>query len=137
MANTFYPSAMSRFAKGEIDWESDDIRIRAVSSTYTYDSAHEFADDLSGQLGTETALSGCTVLDDGVLDATSPLSYPGVTAGQTVAGYAIYKWVTSAADSPLILFLDTNDDGTPISRAGDGTNIAVVWSSTADRIARI
>jgi hypothetical protein len=119
-----------------MDWESDDFTIVGLSSAYTYNGAHEYADDLTGVLGTPTALTGKTALVGGVADADD-VSYPGVALGQNVVAWAIYQYTGSLATSPLVYYADENDNGTPIDIDGDGSAIVILWSSSADKIFRI
>lgn len=133
MSNTFYPKGISRFLTADIDVTADTIKVVAVDSTYTYSSTDEFYTDLTGVLGTATALSGKSVADDGIFDA-STTSYPGVGIGETVVAWILYKDTGVAGTSPLIAFTDTNDDGTSVSRAGDGSNIPIVWSNSTSKV---
>lgn len=134
MANTAYPLGLDKFVSGQISWTSDTIKLAAVDSTYTYSAVHEFYDAVSpSTLGTVQTITGRAVLTGGVLDGDS-VNYPGVILGETVTGLVIYKDTGNTATSPLLFFMDTNDDGTTISRAGDGSTIVVLWSSTAQRI---
>ena len=134
MANGPYPSALDAWLDGDIDWVSDTIKVALVSSAYVRNPGHEFFDDVTGVLGTPTALTGKTS-SGGVLDAAA-VSYPGVLLGETVAGLVHYKDTGTPSLSPVLFFSDENDDGTPISRAGDGSDIVILWSATAAKIAQ-
>lgn len=131
MANQFYDKARVRNADGAFDWDGDDMRIAAVSSGYTPNIANdEFASVLGTNiLGTPMTIPARTIATGGWLMA-GLTSYAGVLSGDTVTGWAIYQWSGSLAASPLVAFMDENDDGSPISRAGDGTNIPVQWHAT-------
>ena len=87
-------------------------------------------------LGTPTSLTGLAVLADGVLDAAD-VSYPGVAFGQTVERIVIAQDTGDDATSLVLIYLDTYDDTTPIYRAGDGSNIPIVWSNDDTRIAKL
>lgn len=135
MANQLYEKGRSAFLRGEIDWESDTIKVALLDGTYTRDASDEFASDLTGVLATAT-LAGCTVLDDGIADADDAV-VSGVLLGDTVERVVFYKDTGSAGTSPLIYYADENDDTTPISRDGDGGAITLVFSNSATRCFRI
>lgn len=133
MANVLYPSAKSAFLKGDIDMENDTISVAILSASYTYDSTDEFLDDVTGILGTPQDLTGTTVLPGGVFDADD-VSYPGVSLGQTGRYVILYKNTGTPSNSPLIGFFDTFDNGSPITRPGDGGSIPILWPEIAARI---
>lgn len=139
MSNFIYDYARSAFASGLIAWDDSTLTVYCLDAGYTGDRAvDQFVSDLPGAsiLGTPTNLSGATVLDAGVLDAAD-VSYPGVTFGQTVERIVIAQNTGVDATSKLIIYLDTYDDTTPISRAGDGSNIPIVWPDDDTRIAKL
>lgn len=131
MANDLYARGATRLLTKDIDWVTDDMRIVAVKSTYTPNLAtDEFASVLGANtLGTAMTIPGRSTVDGGIAQATLT-SYAGVLAGDTVTGWVIYQWSGALASSPLLAWIDTNDDGTPISRAGDGANIPIIWPSS-------
>lgn len=136
MTATLYPKAASRFARGEIDWEDDTLVVAWIDEGFEYSSDHEYAVVLVGDILDSTTLTGCTVLEDGVVDAddiTSLVINVGFTGGAVV----IYKDTGSSATSPLIYFSDENEDTTPINREGDGSAAPILWSNGADRIFRL
>lgn len=136
MPNTLYPTGRSRFASGDADWDSDTFRVFLLDDTYTYDAAHEFASSLSGILGTPMDMTGNVVLADGVCDSDS-LSYMGVDIGETITRIVIAKWTGSSATSPLIYYADTNNDTTPMSRAGNGAAVPLIWSTAGSHIFKL
>lgn len=129
------PSGLKAFAEGSVDWTSDTIVVAAVDSSYTQSDADTHADDLTGVLATVT-LTGCTVSAAGVLDADDGM-FTGVGAGDTIVGLMAYKDTGTPSTSPLLIWQDTNEDSTPISRTSDGSAIPLVWSATADAIASL
>lgn len=133
MSNQFFPKGISRFLTSDIDVLADTIKVAAVDSTFVFSTAFEFYTDLTGVLGTPAALSGRSVADDGIFDA-STTSYTGVLLGETVTAWILYKDTGVAGTSPLISIMDTNDDGTAVSRAGDGSAIPIVWSDSASKV---
>lgn len=138
MSNTLYPSALDAFAEGEIDWEDGaaDFTVYLLDDSYTYNAAHNFLDDVTGILGTPQVLTGRTVLTGGVCDADD-LNYPDVSIGETVRAVLIAVDTGTPATSPLVYFADVNNDTTPISYAGNGASIPLVWSAASARVFRL
>lgn len=139
MSNFIYDHARSAFADGTLDWGDGSFKVYCLSVGYTGNrETDQFVSDLPGGsiLGTPTALTATTVLASGVLDAAD-VSYPGVTLGQTVERLVIAEDSGDDSTSLLVIYLDTYDDTTPISRAGDGSNIPIVWSDDDTRIAKL
>lgn len=135
--NQWTNEGLRAFAEGEVDWADSGITIRvyALSSAYTFSSAHDHVDDLSGILDF-VALTGRTVSSSGVLDADDA-AFASVASGQTITQLMVAKWSGTAATSSLLMYQDTNEDTTPISRTSDGSSIPLVWSATTDAIARL
>ncbi len=135
--NQWMDEGLRAFAEGEVDWADSGITIRvyALSSAYSFSSAHNHVDDLSGILDF-VELAGRTVSPSGVLDADDA-AFASVASGQTITQLMVAKWSGSAATSSLLMYQDTNEDTTPISRTSDGSSIPLIWSATADAIARL
>lgn len=137
MANDLFPEAREKFLAGEIDWADDNFKVALLSSTLDESglAAAEFFDDLTDVEATED-LTGTVILSGGVADADD-VSVAGVPLSTEIVAVVIYKDTTVASTSPLVAYMDTNDDSTPISRISDGGAIAVVWSNGDDRIFRL
>ena len=59
MASAVYPAALVSLMKADIDLENVDVKCVLIdTATYTYNAAHDFYDDLSGVVATETAALG-------------------------------------------------------------------------------
>ena len=130
------PTAKSRFAKGEIDWEGDAFIAVAMEATHTYSAAHEFRDDLTGVLGT-AALAGMVVLADGWCDATD-VTITGMTPGLVAARFAICKNVGTAATDPIVWYSDTFSNTTAMNRTVDGSgSITFSFHNGAGRIFQV
>src|SRR3989304_3481237 len=78
MTSALYDKGREGFLDGSIDWDTDDVRVALVESTYTFVAAHDFMDDLgtndngrSAALGTKTVTSGVAGAAD-----TSPTAAP-------------------------------------------------------------
>lgn len=141
MANLLVPSGRSYFARGEVAWESDEIRALAMDVGGIYTEAEldalEFQGDLDGgDILDSVTLSGTTVLQGGVCDADDTF-WTGVTSGLTIRAMIITKWTGDAATSPLLYYADRNEDGSTINRSSDGTPIPLTWSSSAFRVFKL
>lgn len=133
--NDLYPKARSAFARGEINWEGDDFLLLALQGA-TYDETAEFADELDGTTVDSAAMAGMAVLEGGVCDADNT-TLTGVAVGETVEALVVVKDTGSLATSPVVAWIDTNDDTTPISVEGDGSAITINWSEAANRVFRL
>jgi hypothetical protein len=103
------------------------FRVVCLGAGYTYSSAHEFADDLTDELGTPQSLTGVTILSTAWFDADD-VTYPGVNPGDTINYVVIYDWTSGVpGTSRVVAFMDTNDDTTLIDRDGDGGNTYIKW----------
>ena len=125
MANAVYPTGMKAFADADIDYLVDDIKIVAMSSTYTY--SHDFRDDLSGVVATSANLSSKTSTG-GVLDAADPV-FTSVT-GSTIVSFAMFKDTGTNSTSRLICFWNATAAGAAFAVIPDGTNITLTLSAT-------
>jgi len=86
------------------------ISILVDTGTYTYSAAHADIADLSGQVGSDAALTSTTVAA-GVWDAATPITHSGVS-GNTIEGVVFaHDNGSSDATSPLIVFYDTDTGG--------------------------
>ena len=133
MANTLMARARQGFADGEIDWSGDDIKVVLVDSGYTFSAAHEDLADVAGAARVDTSanLSGKTSTG-GVLDADD-VTFPSVTAGDTVTGLFVFQDTGVEATSLLIAWFDTDGASMPISRwhcASSWSKPMVAWLST-------
>ena len=126
MANTVYPKGKEALLSGLVNIPSDTIKVALVTATYVYSAAHDFYNDVSGVISTPQTL-GSKTITSGVFSAANPV-FPSVTAGSTARGLIVYKDTGTPSTSPLLAFIDTNGDTTPINIVTDGTNITVAWS---------
>ncbi len=126
MASALYPSFKELLLGGDIDLASDTIKAALVDTgTYTYSSAHDFYNDISGVVGTPGTLASKTITA-GVFDAADQV-YSAVS-GNSVEAVVIYKDTGNTATSPLIAYIDG------ISVTPNGGNITVQWDSGSNRI---
>jgi len=102
--------------------------IVALSSAYVYDAAHQYRSDLTGELGTPTALAAVAEAS-GQITATSPV-ITGTSPGDIVQSLAVFDDTGVSATSRLWCFIDHKADGTSIFFTSDGTNFTVSLPSS-------
>jgi len=131
MANALFPLGRQGFLDGSIDWDTDDIRVMLVRSTYTYDAADQYVSDLgSVDNGRSAALASKTVTN-GVADAADTTT----TATAAVACNALVIFQHTGTDSTarLIAYIDTPSTGLPMTPAA-GQSIPIAWDNGTNRI---
>lgn len=127
---TLYPTAAQKLWEAQFNWTVDTFKVALLSSTYVYNSSHEFYTSLSGVVGTPQTITGKTnVL--GVLDALDTL-FAALTGSQ-VTQAVVYKDTGVAATSPLLFHLNSGNN-LPITP--DGTDLNWKWSEEVAKIAR-
>ena len=138
MANTLYDSARAAFAKGEIDWINDDIRVVLCDVGYVFSAAHASMADIA--LGdrvpassTGVALTTQAVETNGAVNADDA-TFTSVT-GDQVKSIVLYKYVDATpANCPLIAYLDSAT-GLPITP--NGGDIIITWDNGTNKIFRL
>lgn len=123
---------------GSIDLTtSGKIKLRLVTSSYTFSQSHVFlsdavtagataaastTDQVLGVSGDTGLASGVTVTN-GVLGATRDPKWSSVTGGSTVTGIIAYYDTGTASTSNLLCFIDTTPSGalSIVTNGGDIT----------------
>jgi hypothetical protein len=135
MANALYDNGRESFLRGEISWNTDDIKAILVDTAlYTVNlDTDQFLDDIPGGaiVATSANLASKTTTD-GVADAAD-VTFPTVS-GATVEAVVLYQDTGVAATSRLIAYIDTAT-GLPVTP--NGGDITVQWSAGANRIFRL
>lgn len=123
MANVLYPIGKKALLDGDIDLLVDDIKVVAVSSTYTYNSAHDFYNDLTGVIQESANLSGKSTTG-GTFDAADLTpAFTGV--GTDIDAIILFKDTGNVATDRLIAYIDT---GTGFPLTQDGGNVNITWN---------
>lgn len=126
MASALYPSFKALLLGGDIDLANDTIKAALIDTgTYTYSSAHDFYNDLSGVVGTPGTLASKSITS-GVFDAADQV-YSSVS-GASVEAVVLYKDTGNTATSDLIAYIDG------ISVTPNGGNITVAWDNGSSKI---
>jgi hypothetical protein len=134
MANALFDPGREGFLDGSIDWDTDDIRVMLVRSTYTFDAADRFLSDLgSVDNGRSAALAGKSVTN-GIADAidTSLVATSAVACN----ALALFKHTGNDATARLIAYIDTPTSGLPFTPAASQT-VNITWSDGANKIFKL
>lgn len=128
MASVVYNRGKLLMLNGGVDFDTDDIRVLLVTSTYAVNADHDFVSDITNELSggnyVRKALAGEVVtLDDAndraFFDATDPVWTALQAAAGTPAAMVVFKFVTNDADSPLLAYCELT--APPVPNGGDYT----------------
>lgn len=128
MANAIYPKYKEALLDGSanIDLNDGTVKVALVDTgTYTYNSAHDFYNDLSGVVGTPQTIANTTVTN-GVFDGDN-VTFATVT-GNTVEALVIYIDTGDAATSRLVAYIDSSVTGLPVTP--NGGDITISWNAS-------
>lgn len=132
MTSALYPSAAKLLLDGDLDFLVDTIKAAVVSSSYTYSSAHDYYDDLTGVLGTDQTLANKSTTG-GAFDADDA-TWPAVTGAP--AAIVIYKDSGIAGTSPVIGYIDGTGWLTLVGTMA-GAPLAVTWDNGPNKILKL
>lgn len=129
MASLIYNSCPEDLAKGAIDFDTDTFKILLVTSSYTPDKdTHTRGDDITNEVtGSGYTAGGATTTVTVTLDTAndkvtvgfSAVNWP--TSTITARGAVIYKSTGTAANDPLVAYMDFTND---VSSGGGTFSIA-------------
>ena len=133
MANAIYPlyKGFLLTASANVSLDQDNSTDGPFCSlvdtgTYTYSTAHDFLNDISGVVGTDQRITGPTTAS-GVFDG-SDLTYTAVS-GNSVEALVIYRHNSGANTTwKLVAYIDTSVTGLPVTP--NGGNITVTWNAS-------
>ena len=135
MANTLYDKARERFLRGQINWDTDTMKVCLVDkNVYTPNfTTHEYLSDVSGSaiVAAGVTLTGKSSTS-GAADAND-VTFTAVSGNESEA-LIIYKDTGDTATSPLIALIDSAT-GLPITP--NGGDIIVVWDNAANKIFKL
>ena len=122
MANVLYDPGREGFLDGSIDWDTDDIRVMLVLSSYSFSAAHKFISDLGAVDNGRSAALGSKTVTNGVADAADTSLV--ATAATASKALAIFKHTGNDSTARLIAYIDTPTSGLPFTpSAGQTVNI--------------
>lgn len=122
MANRIYHPAAERILSGQLDFSTGDYRFLLVDSSYTFNAAHEFVDDITGVIATSNPLTGLSVTN-GNFDFDD-VTFTTVS-GPTGAALILRGPGASNASRPVIIYLDTNITGLPVTPGGNDVLLVI------------
>jgi hypothetical protein len=126
MASAIYPITKKAFLDADCDLLVLDIRAVLIDTgTYTYSAAHDFYNDLSGVVGTESGVFANKTTTAGVFDADN-ITFTAVT-GATAEALVIFADTGNVATDRLIAYIDSAT-GLPVTP--NGGDITVTWSGS-------
>lgn len=133
MANALFDPGREGFLDGSIDWDTNDMRVMLVKSTYAYDAADKFVSDLgsvdngrSAALGTKTVTSGVADAADTTLTATSAVACNALV---------VYQYNASDAAARVIAYIDTAT-GLPFTPAAS-QQVNIAWDNGSNKIFKL
>lgn len=134
MANVLYDKGREGFLDGSIDWDTDDIRVALVESTYTFSAAHDFVDDLGTNDNGRSAALGSKTVTSGVADAADTTIT--ATAALACNALVIFKHTGVDATARLIAYIDTPTSGLPFTPSAAQV-VTITWDNGANRIFKL
>lgn len=123
MANQLYPLGREAFLAGNLDFDAQDFRISFIPTGYTFNSAHDFYDDVTGAVTpvvVSGALTGKTTTN-GTADA-SDFTLSSVSGSQIVAA-VLYQHTGTNSSSRLVAYYDTG--GFPTTPNGGDIDVVI------------
>lgn len=126
MANQLYPSFKEALLSGAVNLTSVDVKAVLIDTAdYTFNTAHDFLDDVAAASREETSgnLASKTVTG-GVFDAADVTF--SATSGDGCEAVILYVDTGNAATSRLIAYIDTAS-GLPVTLGGD---VTVRWHAS-------
>ena len=121
MADALYPDGKEAFLGGDIDVDTDTIKVALCSSSdYTYSASHTFLSSVTRYSGTTDQTLSTKTKTDGVFDSSDTLTFSAVAidGSKDVDQVVIYQDTGVAGTSRLIAFYDSFTAVTP-----NGTDI--------------
>lgn len=122
MASALYPSFKQLLLGGDIALDADTIKASLIDTgTYTFSTAHDNFDDLTGVVASSAALSSKSITS-GTFDAAD-VTISAVT-GNSVEAIVVWKDTGTTTTSSLIAFIDG------ISVTPNGGSITISWNAS-------
>ena len=129
MASVLYPLGKEAFLNGDIDIDTDTIKVAAVSDNdYTYSAAHQYKSSVTSYTGSTDATVTITSKTSGTVDASDiSAAYASLAQNSTdvIDALVLYKDTGNAATSPLIAYYDLAASTTP-----NGGDINITWNAS-------
>ena len=134
MANALFNPGREGFLDGTIDWDTDDIRVMLVLSTYTFVASHKFITDLGAVDNGRSAALGTKTVTDGVADAADTTLV--ATAASASKALAYFKHTGADGTARLIAYVDTPTAGLPFTPSA-GQTVNITHDNGANKIFKL
>lgn len=125
MANAVYPAAKQSLLKGDLDLDGT-VKVVGVTSGYTYSTAHDNLDDVTGGLRVATGTLANKTFASGVFDADN-VTFTAVS-GSAIAALILYLDTGTESTSKLIAYIDSASAGLPVTP--NGGDITLTWNAS-------
>lgn len=126
MASAIYPKFKEALLQGTYNLSTAVVRAVLVDTgTYTYSSAHDFYNDLSGVVGSESGAFASKTFTNGTFDAAD-ITFTAVT-GSTAEAIVLFVDTGNVTTDALIAYLDSAT-GLPVTP--NGGDITVTWNAS-------
>lgn len=128
MANAVYPKFKEALidALSNVDLNDGTVKVALVDTgTYTYSTAHDFYDDVTGVVGTPQTIANTTVTN-GLFDGDN-VTFSAVS-GSSVEALIIYIDTGVSSTSRLVAYIDTGVTGLPVTP--NGGDITITWNAS-------
>jgi hypothetical protein len=135
MANALYDKGRESFLKGEISWNSNNIKVCLIDTNdYTVDIVNDqFLSDID---------------DDAIIATSDNLSSKTTTAGVANAANVVFESVTGDQAEALIIYQDTGtastsrliaymDTATGLPITPNNADILISWSTGSNKIFKL
>ena len=129
MPSQLYPLGKEAILNGDIDIDTDTIKVRAVADEdYTYSAAHQFISSVTGYAGTTDPTLASVTKTSGTVDAADlapAFAALSQSLSKDIDGLVIYKDTGVAGTSPLIAYFDLAAALTP-----NGGDVNITWNAS-------
>jgi len=134
MANALFSKGREGFLDGSIDWDTNEIRVALMKSTYTFDDNDVYVSDLTSTDNGRSAALGTKTVALGIADAADTT----LTATSAVACNALVVYQYNAADAAarLIAYIDTPTSGLPFTPSA-GQTVNITWDNGANKVFKL
>lgn len=134
MANALFDPGREGFLDGSIDWDTNDVRVMLVRSTYTFDATDRFVADLGAVDNGRSAALGSKTVTNGVADAADTTIT--ATAANASNALVVFQHTGNDATARLIAYIDTVTSGLPFTPSASQV-VTVTWDNGANRIFKL
>jgi hypothetical protein len=131
MANAIYPKFKQSLMTANTGVAINaTMSVAICNSTYTYAVGHNALDDITAGLVANNDLTTPTVYANGTFQDSgdASITFSAVPAGTAIESLVIYKWNTTASDSHVVAYLDTNVTNLPVTP--NGGDITITWDTS-------